>query len=181
MISLETLTIHHQHHWIHIESYTPFVKNGAKTRNARRRRTLHGWQHGSRVIDRTRSLWHNRNDASASMATEACSCTWVVSSTAGLGVKNRNTVVLNNSCHESAGGQRTAASQAPDAPTDPLFPFARAVGYSYVFSAMKINYEMISTSFEKNQARVLGGHHTHRQRFEQETTAPERDVGTVSR
>ena len=58
-------------------------------------------------------------------------------STAGLGVKNLVHVVLNNSCHESVGGQRTAASQAPDVPDGPFFPaLARAVGYSCVFSAM---------------------------------------------
>jgi len=57
-------------------------------------------------------------------------------STAGVGAKNLVHVVLNNSCHESVGGQRTAASQALDAPKGPFFPaLARAAGYVRVFSA----------------------------------------------
>ena len=46
-------------------------------------------------------------------------------STASLGVNNLVHVVLNNSCHESVGGQRTAASQAPDVPDGPFFPARR--------------------------------------------------------
>ena len=57
-------------------------------------------------------------------------------STAGLGANNLVHVVLNNSCHESVGGQRTAASQAPNALKGPFFPaLARAVGYTRVLSA----------------------------------------------
>ena len=47
-------------------------------------------------------------------------------STAGLGANNLVHVVLNNSCHESVGGQRTAASQAPNALKGPFFPRSRA-------------------------------------------------------
>ena len=57
-------------------------------------------------------------------------------STAGLGINNLVHVVLNNSCHESVGGQRTAVSQAPQAPNGAFFPaLALAAGYSNVFSA----------------------------------------------
>ena len=57
-------------------------------------------------------------------------------STAGLGVSNLVHVVLNNACHESVGGQRTAVSQPSEAIRDPFFPaLALAAGYSRVFSA----------------------------------------------
>ena len=79
-------------------------------------------------------------------------------STAGLGVKNLVHVVLNNSCHESVGGQRTAASQAPDVPDGPFFPaLARAVGYSCVFSAMSGDElrNDLNEIAEKNQGHVF--------------------------
>lgn len=57
-------------------------------------------------------------------------------STASLGTSNLVHVLLNNSCHESVGGQRTAASQDEEASKNgPIFPeLARAANYSQVFS-----------------------------------------------
>ena len=79
-------------------------------------------------------------------------------STASLGVNNLVHVVLNNSCHESVGGQRTAASQAPDVPDGPFFPaLARAVGYSCIFSAMSGDElrNDLNEIAEKNQGHVF--------------------------
>ena len=57
-------------------------------------------------------------------------------STAGLGTQNLVHVLLNNSCHESVGGQRTAASKNRDGSTGPSFvQIALAAGYSRVYSA----------------------------------------------
>ncbi len=57
-------------------------------------------------------------------------------STAGLATQNLVHVLLNNSCHESVGGQRTAVSREPDVLGKSYFPkIAQAVGYSHVYSA----------------------------------------------
>ena len=57
-------------------------------------------------------------------------------STAGLGTQNIVHVLLNNSCHESVGGQRTAASKNRDGSMGPSFvQVALAAGYSRVHSA----------------------------------------------
>ena len=57
-------------------------------------------------------------------------------STAGLGTQNIVHVLLNNSCHESVGGQRTAASKNRDGSMGPSFvQVALAAGYSRVYSA----------------------------------------------
>ena len=57
-------------------------------------------------------------------------------STASLGTSNLVHVLLNNSCHESVGGQRTAASQDEEASKNgSIFSeLARAANYSQVFS-----------------------------------------------
>ena len=56
-------------------------------------------------------------------------------STVSLGTSNLVHVLLNNSCHESVGGQRTAASQHEGSNQGSLFPdLARAANYSRVFS-----------------------------------------------
>ena len=61
-------------------------------------------------------------------------------STAGLGISNIVHVVLNNACHESVGGQRTAVSQTSEAPREPFFPaLALAVGYSHAFNAGSVD------------------------------------------
>ena len=57
-------------------------------------------------------------------------------STAGLGTRNLVHVLLNNSCHESVGGQHTAAAHAVDASKKAFFSgIALAAGYSRVYSA----------------------------------------------
>ena len=57
-------------------------------------------------------------------------------STAGLGTRNLVHVLLNNSCHESVGGQRTAASKDGDGSMDYSFSeIALAAGYSRVHTA----------------------------------------------
>ena len=57
-------------------------------------------------------------------------------STAGLGTQNIVHVLLNNSCHESVGGQRTAASKDGDGSKESSFSqLALAAGYSRVYSA----------------------------------------------
>ena len=57
-------------------------------------------------------------------------------STAGLGTQNIVHVLLNNSCHESVGGQRTAASKDGDGSKESSFSqLALAAGYSHVYSA----------------------------------------------
>lgn len=57
-------------------------------------------------------------------------------STAGLATNNLVHVLLNNACHESVGGQRTAASQAPEISKGTFFPaLALAAGYVHVYSA----------------------------------------------
>ena len=57
-------------------------------------------------------------------------------STAALGTNNIVHVLLNNSCHESVGGQRTAASKPLKITETSIFPeIALAAGYSRVYSA----------------------------------------------
>ena len=57
-------------------------------------------------------------------------------STAGLGTQNIVHVLLNNSCHESVGGQRTAASKDGDGSKGSSFSqLALAAGYLRVYSA----------------------------------------------
>ena len=57
-------------------------------------------------------------------------------STAGLGTQNIVHVLLNNSCHESVGGQHTAAFKDCDVPKESYFSqIALAAGYSHVYSA----------------------------------------------
>ena len=71
-----------------------------------------------------------------SIACVAIKSSSMIVGAAGAGANNLVHVVLNNSCHESVGGQRTAASQASPAPAGPFFPaLARAAGYARVFSA----------------------------------------------
>ena len=65
----------------------------------------------------------------------ALRCTCSLVSTASLGTSNLVHVLLNNSCHESVGGQRTAASQDEASKNGSIFPeLARAANYSQVFS-----------------------------------------------
>ena len=59
-----------------------------------------------------------------------------LASTAGLGIRNLVHVLLNNSCHESVGGQRTAAPEDPKTPKGSYFSqLALTAGYSHVYSA----------------------------------------------
>ena len=79
-------------------------------------------------------------------------------STASLSMKNLVHVVLNNSCHESVGGQRTAASQSTEAPKGPFFPaLALAAGYSRVFGARNVDelHEIKLLSGENNQGSTF--------------------------
>ena len=59
-----------------------------------------------------------------------------LAATAGLGMRNLVHVLLNNSCHESVGGQRTAAPEDPNTPKGSYFSqLALTAGYSHVYSA----------------------------------------------
>jgi len=59
-----------------------------------------------------------------------------LASTAGLGMRNLVHVLLNNSCHESVGGQRTAA-RSPEDSQGILLLLALTTGYSH-FSVLAI-------------------------------------------
>lgn len=77
-----------------------------------------------------------------------------LSSTQGLEIKNLVHVVLNNSCHESVGGQKTAVSQAvKQNENDVNFAdVARVLGYSTVHTAhTKAEIQDLHTSLTSKQ------------------------------